>query len=275
MGVHVRVHVELLVLHGAEQTRADKAGVVALVLDAAFKIGLVVLIVAGRVEGIIRLLELLGAALLAVPDRGVDVFRAERGHANVRRVVDGIVLYALGKAHRRVLGRGVSRLDAHAGLQTADGDGEQEVGVGALLFHDGQHFRDVVGHAEEVDAGDPVPVLGRDVAQRTGTGNTGVAVEHIDALKLRHDALDAHADLLVLGHVHGDRDDFGRTQRFAFLLDLLQPVAFDVDQRKVHAAACSLQCEGFADAVGSAGDAGHFSSKFFHCSYLRLFRMIF
>lgn len=275
VGVHVRVHVELLVLHGAEQTRADKAGVVALVLDAAFKIGLVVLIVAGRVEGIIRLLELLGAALLAVPDRGVDVFRAERGHTNVRRVVDGIVLYALGKAHRRVLGCGVGRLDAHAGLQTADGDGEQEVGVGALLFHDGQHFRDVVGHAEEVDAGDPVPVLGRDVAQRAGAGNTGVAVEHIDALKLRHDALDAHANLLVLGHVHGDRDDFGRTQRFAFLLDLLQPVAFDVDQRKVHAAACGLQCEGFADAVGGAGDAGHFSSKFFHCSYLRLFRMIF
>ena len=119
------------------------------------------------------------------------------------------------------------------------------------------------------------PVLGRDVAQRAGAGNTGVAVEHIDALKLRHDALDAHADLLVLGHVHGDRDDFGRAQRFTFLLDLLQPVAFEVDQRKVHAAACGLQCEGFADAVGSAGDAGYFSSKFFHCSYLRLFRMIF
>lgn len=33
--------------------------------------------------------------------------------------------------------------------------------LGALLLHDGHDLGGVVGHGEEVDGGDPVPILGR------------------------------------------------------------------------------------------------------------------
>lgn len=71
VGVQVRVDVELVVLH-MEEARADKAGLKPVVLMRSSKVGLVVVVVCGGVEGVVGL-EALGAAALAVVDLGVDV----------------------------------------------------------------------------------------------------------------------------------------------------------------------------------------------------------
>ena len=263
VGVQVRVDVELVVLHGAEEARADKAGVEAGGLDALLKVGLVVVVVCGGVEGVVGLLEALGAAALAVVDLGVDVHGAEGRDADVGGEVVRVVPDALSEAEGGVLGGGVGGLDAHAGLQAADGAGEQEVGLGALLLHDGHDLGGVVGHGEEVDGGDPVPILGRDVAESAGAADARVAEEDVDLAELVHDALDAQADLLVLGDVDLDGDGLGGTGGLALLPDILDTVV-DIDEGETHALFRRVERKSLADAAGRSGDAANLARIVFH-----------
>ena len=152
-----------------------------------------------------------------------------------------------------MLGGGVGGLDAHAGLQAADGAGEQEVGLGALLLHDGHDLGGVVGHGEEVDGGDPVPIPGRDVAESAGAADARVAEEDVDLTELVHDALDAHADLLVLGDVDLDGNGLGRAGCLVFLPDVLDPVV-DIDEGETHALFRRVERKCLAVAAGLTGD---------------------
>ena len=111
-----------------------------------------------------------------------------------------------------------------------------------------------------------IPILGRNIAQRAGAADASIAEENVDMSKLGHYALYAHADLLILGDVGGDGDDLGGAEILALALDILKPVALDVDEGDTHPLLSRVQSESLADSACRAGNAANFALVIFHIS---------
>ena len=145
------------------------------------------------------------AALHRVHQVGAEVGGAD--HARPDAVRRQLVAAGLGERHHRGLHGVVGAHPARVHETGERGDVDQVAGA-LLLEHRDEGLR-AADQAEQVDVGDPLPLLERAAVHASAAGDAGVVHEHVEAAPPLADGVDRRRPVVVGGDVEDQVDGVG------------------------------------------------------------------